>query len=112
MNERKVRMSGRSIHEQTMTFLMISLVASLSATADAEAGDGGGVKGGRFIDRTVAPWMSQQVQEPCILENPKDPTFCTSHGPGTSTRIRRSIEQALGCVDLGTYAGPSSFSDR
>jgi hypothetical protein len=39
----------------------------------AGAGDGAGVRGERIIDRTVAAWQSQQVQEPCILENPKDP---------------------------------------
>jgi hypothetical protein len=27
-----------------------------------------------IINRTAAPWESQQVQEPCILPNPKDPT--------------------------------------
>lgn len=33
---------------------------------------GTGVRGERTIDRTAAAWQSQQVQEPCILENPKD----------------------------------------
>ncbi len=27
-----------------------------------------------IINRMAAPWESQQVQEPCILPNPKDPT--------------------------------------
>src|SRR5438445_13602980 len=27
-----------------------------------------------IINRTNSPWESQQVQEPCILCNPKDPT--------------------------------------
>jgi len=27
-----------------------------------------------IIDRKAAPWESQQVQEPCILPNPKDPS--------------------------------------
>ena len=31
------------------------------------------VKGERIIDRTTSAWQSQQIQEPCILENPKDP---------------------------------------
>ncbi len=32
------------------------------------------VRGAVIIDRTIAPWQSQQIQEPCILPNPKDPT--------------------------------------
>jgi hypothetical protein len=31
------------------------------------------VRGERIIDRTTAAWQSQQIQEPCILENPKNP---------------------------------------
>ncbi|MHB8973748.1 MAG: hypothetical protein ACYC3X_15440 [Pirellulaceae bacterium] len=66
-------MPTRIMNEQVTTFLMVSLVVTLSAIAAANAEDGRGVRGERFIDRTVAPWMSQQVQEPCIVENPKDP---------------------------------------
>ena len=32
------------------------------------------IRGEVIINRTAAPWESQQVQEPCILTNPKDPT--------------------------------------
>lgn len=32
------------------------------------------VRGERIIDRTTASWQSQQIQEPCILVNPKDPS--------------------------------------
>ncbi|MEI2726592.1 MAG: hypothetical protein V9H26_24660 [Verrucomicrobiota bacterium] len=32
------------------------------------------IRGEVIINRTAAPWESQQVQEPCILPNPKDPT--------------------------------------
>jgi hypothetical protein len=53
---------------------MISLAVALSTTAGAGAGDSTGVRGERIIDRTAAGWESQQVQEPCILENPKDPS--------------------------------------
>lgn len=74
MNGRKVGMAIDSIDEHVKTFLMVSLMVTLSATAGAGAEDGRGVRGERFIDRTTAPWMSQQVQEPCILENPKDPS--------------------------------------
>jgi hypothetical protein len=31
------------------------------------------VRGAVIINRTAAPWESQQVQEPCFLPNPKDP---------------------------------------
>jgi hypothetical protein len=32
------------------------------------------IRGEVIINRQTAPWESQQVQEPCILTNPKDPT--------------------------------------
>jgi len=32
------------------------------------------VNGRIIIDRTNSDWQSQQVQEPCILQNPKDPS--------------------------------------
>lgn len=32
------------------------------------------IRGEVIINRQTAPWESQQVQEPCILINPKDPT--------------------------------------
>ncbi|MBK8858015.1 MAG: hypothetical protein IPN11_10195 [Opitutaceae bacterium] len=32
------------------------------------------VRGRIIIDRTNSEWQSQQVQEPCILQNPKDPS--------------------------------------
>jgi hypothetical protein len=32
------------------------------------------IRGEIIINRTNSPWESQQVQEPCILPNPKDPT--------------------------------------
>jgi hypothetical protein len=32
------------------------------------------VHGRIIIDRSQTPWQSQQVQEPCILPNPKDPS--------------------------------------
>jgi len=32
------------------------------------------IRGEVIVNRTAAAWESQQVQEPCILPNPKDPT--------------------------------------
>ena len=32
------------------------------------------IRGEVIINRLTSPWESQQVQEPCILPNPKDPT--------------------------------------
>ncbi|HEU0040409.1 MAG TPA: hypothetical protein VFR76_14165, partial [Verrucomicrobiae bacterium] len=31
------------------------------------------IRGEVIIERTASAWESQQVQEPCILPNPKDP---------------------------------------
>lgn len=52
----------------------MSATVSLVVAAGVDAGAGDRVRGERIIDRTVAAWQSQQVEEPCILENPKDPT--------------------------------------
>ena len=43
------------------------LCANLAPTPQA-------IRGAVIIDRKTAAWESQQVQEPCILPNPKDPT--------------------------------------
>ena len=83
-------MSISSFNEQIMSFLMVSLVVTQSATAGAEAGDGRGVRGERFIDRTVAPWMSQQVQEPGILENPQDPSRLVMFDSGVPASDRNA----------------------
>src|SRR5512136_309090 len=41
--------------------------------ATAATGPGKPIRGGVIIKRTDSAWESQQVQEPCILPNPKDP---------------------------------------
>ena len=50
------------------------LAAAIARGAEPAPVAGIGVRGERIIDRTGAAWQSQQVQEPCILDNPKDPT--------------------------------------
>ena len=52
------------------SFVLIACLLNGLAQAAAPVA----VRGERIIDRTGAPWQSQQVQEPCILVNPKDPT--------------------------------------
>lgn len=41
--------------------------------SDFEASAHCGIRGEVIIDRRTADWESQQVEEPCILPNPKDP---------------------------------------
>ena len=57
---------------------MTSDTAAASGLSGGEKGEGGrppeAIRGRIIIDRTSAAWESQQVQEPCILPNPKDPT--------------------------------------
>ena len=60
-------------------FLLALSTALLSFAADAtglaaEATTSSKpIRGEVIINRTTSPWDSQQVQEPCILPNPKDP---------------------------------------
>src|SRR5262245_13479107 len=42
-----------------------------------------------IIDRETAPWESQQVQEPCILPNPKDPSRLVMFYSGVPKSNRR-----------------------
>ena len=48
--------------------------AALSFFRAVAAESAPAVRGVRFVDRTSAAWQSQQVQEPCIVPNPRDPT--------------------------------------
>lgn len=52
----------------------VSALLSLTLIGSAAAQESTQVRGERIIDRTTSAWMSQQIQEPCILENPKDPS--------------------------------------
>ncbi|MBL9205708.1 MAG: Gfo/Idh/MocA family oxidoreductase [Opitutaceae bacterium] len=47
-------------------------------------------RGKVIIDRTSFPWESQQVQEPCILPNPKDPTRLVMFYSGVPAANRRT----------------------
>ncbi len=63
------------------TFALSPLVAALvlvlvdwaAGAASANAATPS-IRGKIIVNRSDAPWESQQVQEPCILPNPKDPT--------------------------------------
>jgi hypothetical protein len=48
-------------------------LASATMPPAFAAGPGMAVRGEIIIPRMSSPWQSQQVQEPCILPNPKDP---------------------------------------
>ena len=53
--------------------LAFALVAAPGLVAAAAVAPPRSVRGEVIINRTAAAWESQQVQEPCILPNPKDP---------------------------------------
>jgi hypothetical protein len=60
------------------SFTAFGLCAALLTTGLAVGGVAGEVKAGTIrgeviIKRTSSQWQAQQVQEPCILPNPKDP---------------------------------------
>ena len=68
-------MLGRSIIMKSI--ILLSLI-TLGLSRPVAAGDANApqtaIRGEVIIKRAAAPWESQQVQEPCILPNPKDPT--------------------------------------
>ena len=59
------------------------------------------IRGEIIIDRSDRPWESQQVQEPCILPNPKDPTRLVMFYSGVpkSDRTYCAIGKAWASVD-------------
>ncbi len=59
------------------------------------------VLGRIIIDRTLTPWQSQQVQEPCILPNPKDPgrLLMLYSGIPKSNRATCAIGKAWAAVE-------------
>jgi hypothetical protein len=54
-------------------WLAVSVIAATFLGAES-ARPGRPIRAEVIINRKAAPWESQQVQEPCILPNPKDPT--------------------------------------
>ena len=63
----------RSIFLTAVGALLSGGLAGAAAAADPAASPKP-VRGEIIIDRRASGWQSQQVQEPCILPNPKDPT--------------------------------------
>lgn len=66
--------------------LATSLTAAFAASSAAPAA----VRGRVFIDRLSAPWQSQQVQEACVLPNPKDPEKLIMFYSGVPAANRRT----------------------
>ncbi len=65
----------------SMKSIFIALVVGLqlfALTSQSDAADAAvpakSIRGKIIVSRSDAAWESQQVQEPCILPNPKDPT--------------------------------------
>lgn len=72
-------------------FLGIALSVFLTAKifgADAAAVPSA-IRGEVVINRQAAAWESQQVQEPCIMPNPKDPTRLVMFYSGVPTTNRK-----------------------
>ena len=63
--------------------------ASASAAPGSPAVPTSAIRGEVIINRLAAPWESQQVQEPCILTNPKDPTRLVMFYSGVPAANRR-----------------------
>ncbi len=56
-----------------IALILLSVAGSLAVGAEPPAGEAP-LRGEVIIKRTDSAWESQQLQEPCILPNPKDPT--------------------------------------
>lgn len=66
--------------------------AALSSLCAVAAESAPAVRGVRFIDRTTAAWQSQQVQEPCIVPNPRDPTRLVMFYSGVPAADRKRCD--------------------
>lgn len=66
------------------------MAASLTSAFAASSASSGAVRGRVFIDRLSAPWQSQQVQEACVLPNPKDPEKLIMFYSGVPASNRRT----------------------
>ena len=61
------------LHTPVACLILVMIVVSTGLSAEpALTANAGGCT--VIVPRTSAEWLSQQVQEPCILPNPKDPT--------------------------------------
>src|SRR5207247_7808941 len=69
---------------------LLSLVLNSPGLAAAATVPLKPIRAAVIIKRTTSPWESQQVQEPCILPNPKDPARLVmfySGVPGTNRNL-------------------------
>jgi hypothetical protein len=70
--------------------LWIAVITCLLVNAFTPAAAASSVRGRVFIDRLSAPWQSQQVQEACVLPNPKDPEKLIMFYSGVPASNRRT----------------------
>ena len=68
---------------------VLAAAVCASSTIAAETAAPYAVPGRVIIDRTTAAWESQQVQEPCILPNPKNPAQLVMFYSGVPASNRR-----------------------
>src|SRR5262249_39378679 len=77
LQTRRDRALLSAVSEPMTTRLALPLLVAFAFTAPvlhaADFSPPYSVPGRVIIDRTTAAWESQQVQEPCILPNPKNP---------------------------------------
>ncbi|MEY2877740.1 MAG: hypothetical protein RLZZ15_120 [Verrucomicrobiota bacterium] len=69
--------------------VLLFLAVVSSAIRAADSAPTYAVPGRVIIDRTTAAWESQQVQEPCILPNPKNPDRLVMFYSGVPASNRR-----------------------
>jgi len=67
------------------TLFLLSAIAGVSLATTAAAA----IRGEVIINRTSAAWQSQQVQEACIIPNPKDPDRLVMFYSGVPASNRR-----------------------
>jgi hypothetical protein len=65
------------------------VLSAAEVGAAAEIASPSAIRGQVIINRQTAPWESQQVQEPCIIPNPKDPTRLVMFYSGVPASNRR-----------------------
>jgi hypothetical protein len=88
LGEPQALMKSLPIIAGTALLFLFSATLELRASGAAPL-KAGAIRGEVIINRMVAPWESQQVQEPCIIENPKDPTKLVMFYSGVPSSNRR-----------------------
>lgn len=86
---------------QIVVLSAAAFMTTASMMSGAEASTENRIRGEIIIDRSDRPWESQQVQEPCILLNPKDPSRLVMFYSGVpkSDRNYCAIGKAWASVD-------------